>query len=77
MASVIEGHGSTAGATRNVMKAISRVATQPCPARVFEDVDEAAAWMAPLMCGEDAPSATALELRRAVEGLRALLSTIN
>jgi hypothetical protein len=64
LASVIEGSEPT----RNLVASINMVVRHPCPLRVFSNIDEGAAWLAPLLGKAAGRAASAL--RHAAEGLR-------
>jgi hypothetical protein len=74
LASVIEGNDFVAGTTRRVVSAIDQVAKHPCPLRVFGTVDEAVAWMAPLVGEGRGARPTSAVLRHAIEALRRKLT---
>jgi hypothetical protein len=76
MATVIEGSGFRAGATRSVMSAITLLARQPCPAKIFGDVDEAATWQARLLGTHDLRPTQPRELCDAVAAARARLACV-
>lgn len=64
IATVIQGQGFWAGATQSVMTAISLIARQPCPTRIFDSVDEALAWYAPLVSLDGAALRQAIDVVR-------------
>lgn len=70
VASVVEGGSYLAGCKRDVMSALSSVARQPCPARVFGTVDEAVSWQAPLLGTATCEPMMLAPFRRAVEAVR-------
>lgn len=69
IATVIEGHGFWAGATQSVMTAISLIARQPCPMRIFNTIDEALVWYTPLVADPGGQGSSA-PLRQALEAIR-------
>jgi hypothetical protein len=69
IATVIEGHGFWAGATQSVMTAISLIARQPCPLRIFRSIGEALAWYTPLVSADGGPGSSEA-LRQAIEVIR-------
>ncbi len=70
LATVIEGHSVVAGTARGVLTAINMVRKQPCPLKIMGTIDEAAAWMAPLLDDGKQHRPTSSTLRHAIEGLR-------
>jgi hypothetical protein len=69
IATVIEGHGFWAGATQSVMTAISLIARQPCPMRIFNTIDEALVWYTPHVADQGGHGSSA-PLRQAIEAIR-------
>jgi hypothetical protein len=64
LASIIEGSEPT----RSLMASINLVVKNPCPLRIFSNVDEGVAWLAPLLRQGQPPPSVAL--RHAVERLK-------
>jgi hypothetical protein len=69
LSTVIEGSGFRSATLRSIISGIQLFARVSCPAKVFADAENAAAWMGPLCAPKGAPYRTG-ELAAAVQRVR-------